>query len=110
MGPKELSFLATRDMYWRLLDGRMVHKFDVHPHTALFFTEKKAILHVYLLVLNTLVVTVNFDVIEYTTTEDDTDLEVCVNITSGSLERNITLQLTSMDGTAQGIHYSYYMH
>ncbi len=41
--------------------------------------------------------------IEYTTTEDDTDLEVCVNITGGSLERHIALLLTSIDGTAQGI-------
>ncbi len=53
--------------------------------------------------LNTLVVTVYFDVIEYTITEDDIDLEVCVNITGGSLERHIVLRLTSMDGTAQGI-------
>ncbi len=58
----------------------------------------------YLLALmNTPVVTVNFDVIEYTTTEDDTDLEVCVNIIGGSLERHIALLLSSMDGTAQGI-------
>ncbi len=65
------------------------------------------LLHIYLLaLLNILVVTVNFDVIGYTIAENDTDLEVCVNIIGGSLERDITLLLTSMDGTAQGIHYS----
>ncbi len=41
---------------------------------------------------------------EYTTIEDDTSLQVCVDITAGSLERNIEVQLTSMDGSAKGTH------
>ncbi len=39
---------------------------------------------------------------EYTVIEDYAYFEVCVNITDGTLERNVEVQLYSMDGTAEG--------
>ncbi len=48
------------------------------------------------------VVTITLDMMEYTVIEDDAYLVVCVNITDGTLERNVEVQLYSMDGTAEG--------
>ena len=35
-------------------------------------------------------------------TDEGTNLELCVDITSASVERNVILSLTTIDATAQG--------
>ncbi len=46
-------------------------------------------------------VTIGFEITEYTT-DEGTTVEVCALIHSGTLEREVTVSLTSSDGSAEG--------
>ncbi len=49
-----------------------------------------------------LAVTVSLDMTEYSFTEEYAYMDVCVNITDGLAERNVIVELASMNGTAEG--------
>ena len=56
--------------------------------------------------LTFLVATVSLELDVTLISEEDTFLEVCANVTDGSLERDVEVQLSSMSGSADGNEYS----
>ena len=55
-------------------------------------------------------VTVGFAASSYTTSEAVAVVEVCVTLLSGQLGTDITLQLDTHNGTAEGIYMYIYVH
>ena len=57
---------------------------------------------VYIFTFHSLDVVTDFEEPEYSVVENGTFVEVCVLITEGTLERNLTLTLSTRDQTAVG--------
>ncbi len=47
-------------------------------------------------------VTVGWNMVEYTTTEAQGGVEVCIDLVAGTLERSVEIDVLSMDGSATG--------